>query len=155
MPEPMIATETRDIIAKWAAREVECPDCVLIEDKEGWGSVCKCKGTGTVAKFPMLRVECPKYCGCKNRPIPDDALIHPPRLFCKGSGWVIPPQDQWLKLGIEIALEQGFGVFIYPKNFHIGNPQSVALVPSNGDDPPYAPTLWRALDHALTAQEKI
>jgi len=52
-------TETQEQIEALSAMMGECLGCVLIDDKEGWGSGCRCEGTDQVALFPSLRRECP------------------------------------------------------------------------------------------------
>lgn len=124
-------TKTSEIIAKWAMMIVSDPNC------DG-------TGTGIVPRFPMLQMDC--------------ALFLHHQENCPG--WVIPPEGDWLKLGIEIALEQGWSVLVAKGFIQLQVPSSTLSVRTgwmkyyeedkfNLDD-----NLWHALDQALTVQEE-
>ena len=165
-------TETEEIIAKWAAEVVECTTCLKAEECpicQGYDAslrsqglteyngrlLCtKCIPTGTVPRFPTLRVDC-LSCGYSLK-CPEKGVWW----GCHGLGYTIPPQDQWLKLGIEMVHELGYRTIVFNPGFmsfpcvHIESSKLVdGVVGGRGGDDTH--NLWHALDkldQALAAQ---
>ncbi len=103
--------EAEEAVMFIATLEVECPDCILIDDKEGWGSGCICQGTGTVARFEGLRQHCkgvnwdaPK--GYRGR-VCIILQETEPKVDCQchGLGYVLPPEAEIAGLLMEILLD--------------------------------------------------
>jgi len=106
--------EVTDTLATLAWETRECPTCVLIYDKEGWGRACPdCRGDGMVLRWPGLTETCRPCCGQGTLPIflasgERDTLGCP---FCSGTGRVLKQGAKLL-----VAVEEALGPHTHQKH---------------------------------------
>jgi hypothetical protein len=123
----MTTPDTMTTLEALARETVECPGCVLIDDKEGWGRACPdCEGEGEVLRYKELTEKCHK---CSGRGVyfdPSDGTGKPEpcRMFRCVNGRV-PLQGPALLVAAEGYLGTAgtwYYKFIPNSNIHPGKP---------------------------------